>query len=99
VLFQKIGDGTTDFTKLEWLFCQTPQADQNENDISSPAYIKNRLGYTYLGDVPENEQELGHYEDLNNLNFHTDTLNLIDITGYNPEDLGLGSEWSSFTLA
>ena len=29
MLLQKIGDGTTDFTKLEWLFCQAPQADQN----------------------------------------------------------------------
>jgi hypothetical protein len=55
MLLQKIGDGTTDFTKLEWLFCQAPQADQNENDINSPAYIKNRLAYTYQRDIPEDE--------------------------------------------
>ena len=58
VLLQKIGDGTTDFTKLEWLFCYAPQADHNENDVSSPAYIKNRLGYVDLENVPEKEQEL-----------------------------------------
>ena len=99
MLLQKIGDGTTDFTKLEWLFCQAPQADQNENDINSPAYIKNRLGYIDLGDVPENEQELGHYENPNRSNFYTDTFNLVDMTGYGPEALGLGSEWSSIAMA
>ena len=99
MLLQKIGDGTTDFTKLEWLFCQAPQADQNENDINSPAYIKNRLGYIDLGDVPENEQEVGHYKDPNRSNFHIDTFNLVDVTGYGPEALGLGAEWSSITIA
>lgn len=63
MLLQKIGDGTTDFTKLEWLFCQAPQADQNENDINSPAYIKNRLAYTYQREIPEDEQSLGYFDE------------------------------------
>lgn len=50
VLYQKIGDGVTDFTKLEWLI---NQSDNNENDESSPAYIKNRLAYSKIDLVPE----------------------------------------------
>lgn len=51
-LYQKIGDGNTDFTDLPWLI---NQGDWFENDISSPAYIKNRIGGYYLTN-PEDEQ-------------------------------------------
>jgi hypothetical protein len=50
-LYQKIGDGNTDFTDLPWLI---NQGDWFENDISSPAYIKNRIGGYYLTN-PEDE--------------------------------------------
>jgi hypothetical protein len=54
-LYQKIGDGITDFTKLEWLYSPAVQSDQEENDETSAAYIKNRLAYTYQREIPEDE--------------------------------------------
>ena len=47
-LYQKIGDGTTDFVDLPWLI---NQADHEENDVNSPAYIKNRLAYEHQDEV------------------------------------------------
>lgn len=91
MLLQKIGDGTTDFTKLEWLFCQAPQADQNENDINSPAYIKNRLGYIDLGDVPADQQEMGYFENPNKTVFDTDLIDLKEDVGITAEEIGLPS--------
>lgn len=91
MLLQKIGDGTTDFTKLEWLFCQAPQADQNENDINSPVYIKNRLAYTYQRDIPEDEQSLGYFDEWveGNSQFDWEVVSLEEAQINNPLDVGL----------
>lgn len=62
-LYQKIGDGVTDFTKLEWLYSPAVQSDQEENDETSAAYIKNRLAYTYQREIPEDEQTLGYFDE------------------------------------
>lgn len=62
-LYQKIGDGVTDFTKLEWLYSPAIQSDQEENDETSAAYIKNRLAYTYQREIPEDEQSLGYFDE------------------------------------
>lgn len=43
VLYQKIGDGITDFVDLPWLL---NQSDWLENDKTSPTYIQNRIAYT-----------------------------------------------------
>lgn len=56
ILYQKIGDGSTNFVDLPWL---TNQADYNENDENSPTYIKNRLAYESYEAVPEDEQDMG----------------------------------------
>ena len=42
MLYQKIGDGQTDFTDLVWL---VNQADWNESNENAPSYIKNKMGY------------------------------------------------------
>lgn len=55
LLYQKIGDGETDFIDLPWLL---NQADNEINDETSPAYIKNRLAYLEYTEVPESEQIL-----------------------------------------
>lgn len=55
LLYQKIGDGETDFIDLPWLL---NQADNEINDETSPAYIKNRLAYPEYTEVPESEQIL-----------------------------------------
>jgi hypothetical protein len=55
MLYQKIGDGVTDFVDLPWL---TNQGDWNENDQLSPSYIKNRIGGYYQ--ELEEEQEFYH---------------------------------------
>ena len=54
-LYQKLGDGETDFVDLPWLL---NQADNEESDPNSPAYIKNRLAYPEYIEVPEDEQIL-----------------------------------------
>ena len=53
--YHKIGDGKTDFVDLPWLL---NQADNEENDETSPAYIKNRLAYPEYTEVSEDEQNL-----------------------------------------
>lgn len=55
LVYQKIGDGVTDFTKLPWLL---NQGDNSVNDENSPAYIKNRLAYPEYTEVPEEDQLL-----------------------------------------
>ena len=55
MLYQKLGDGVTDFVDLPWLL---NQADNEVNDETSPAYIKNRLAYPEYVEVPEDEQIL-----------------------------------------
>lgn len=55
MLYQKIGDGVTDFVDLPWL---TNQGDWNENNQLSPSYIKNRIG-GYYQELDE-EQEFYH---------------------------------------
>ena len=62
-LYQKIGDGVTDFTELEWLYSPAIQSDHEENDETSAAYIKNRLAYTYQREIPEDEQSLGYFDE------------------------------------
>jgi hypothetical protein len=52
LLYQKVGDGITDFTDLPWLI---NQSDNNELDETSPAYIKNKLAYPECVEVPTNE--------------------------------------------
>lgn len=42
MLYQKIGDGQTDFTDLAWL---VNQADWNESNENAPSYVKNKIGY------------------------------------------------------
>lgn len=56
MVFQKIGDGVTDFTELEWLLSPSVQSDHAENDEQSFAYIKNRLAYDTLVSVSEDKQ-------------------------------------------
>ena len=55
LLYQKIGDGFTDFVHLPWLI---NQSDNEENDETSPSYIKNRLAYPEYTEIPEDEQIL-----------------------------------------
>jgi hypothetical protein len=62
ILYQKIGDGVTDFTKLPWLNNITPQPDHDENDETSLSYIKNRLAYTKIEEILPENQEIGYYE-------------------------------------
>jgi hypothetical protein len=42
MLYQKIGDGITDFVDLPWLL---NQSDWLESDKTSPSYIQNRIAY------------------------------------------------------
>ena len=88
-LYQKIGDGTTDFTKLDWLNGKQVQADWNENDINSAAYIYNKICGIEPESVPENEQETGYFPRSKNL-FSAELIPLADV-GINPEDIGLSS--------
>lgn len=53
LLYQKIGDGTTDFTNLPWLL---NQADYNENNENSPSFIKNKPISSDFTEVPKDEQ-------------------------------------------
>lgn len=48
ILYQKIGDGMTDFTKLNWLELQHTQSDWGENDSNKNSYIENRTHYREL---------------------------------------------------
>ena len=64
MVFQKIGDGVTDFTQLDWLKSQSIQSDHAENDQQSFAYIKNRLGYAYEQELSVEEGLLGTLSDL-----------------------------------
>lgn len=45
VLYQKIGDGVTDFTELDWLGSQSTTPDWAENDETAASYIENRTHY------------------------------------------------------
>lgn len=63
-LYQKIGDGITDFTQLDWLKSQSIQSDHAENNEQSAAYIKNRLGYAYEKELSVEEGLLGTLSDL-----------------------------------
>ena len=46
-LYQKVGDGKTDFVDLPWLL---NQSDWLENDKTSPSYIQNRIAYTEVAE-------------------------------------------------
>lgn len=63
-LYQKIGNGITDFTQLDWLKSQSVQSDHAENNEQSAAYIKNRLGYAYEKELSVEEGLLGTLSDL-----------------------------------
>ena len=88
-VYQKIGDGTTDFTKLDWLFSKAIQSDWNENDTTSSAYIKNRICYSGPGDVPSNQQDIIYFEESNVPIFDTEIFSVEDALGVPPEQLGL----------
>lgn len=55
LLYQKIGDGITDFVDLPWIL---NQSDNDEADVNSPAYIKNRIAYIDYQSIPVDEQLL-----------------------------------------
>lgn len=42
ILYQKVGNGETNFVDLPWLL---NQGDWNESNENSPSYIKNKIGY------------------------------------------------------
>lgn len=61
ILYQKVGNGETNFVDLPWLL---NQGDWNEPNENSPSYIKNKIGYRkfdtekslmYSYDVTQNE--------------------------------------------
>ena len=88
-LYQKIGDGITDFTELEWLYSPAIQSDHEENDETSAAYIKNRLAYTGINQIPEAEQEMGYFSDPDEPAFDCQVVNIESELGQTPESLGL----------
>jgi hypothetical protein len=47
ILYQKVGDGETDFVDLPWLL---NQSDWLENDKTSPSYVQNRIAYTEIAE-------------------------------------------------
>lgn len=82
ILYQKLGDGETDFTDLPWLL---NQGDWNESNENSPTFIKNKIGYRkfdtekslmYSYDVTQNEypnfEIVGAEEDMGTIAIMTD---------------------------
>ena len=67
MLYQKVGDGQTDFVNLLWLI---NQGNWNENNELSPSYIKNRPFYSEIVETINNEiiplQEI-EFEELEGL--------------------------------
>ena len=67
MLYQKIGDGQTDFVNLRWLI---NQGNWNENNELSPSYIKNRPFYSEIIETINDEiiplQEI-EFEELEGL--------------------------------
>ena len=74
MVFQKIGDGLTDFTELDWLLSPSVQSDHAENDEQSFAYIKNRLGYDTLVEVPEDKQLIKDMTKINTITYPKEIL-------------------------
>ena len=83
-LYQKIGDGTTDFTKLDWLFSKAIQSDWDENDPTSSAYIKNRICKIDKAEVPVEDRLLSQ---TSKIDFQI--FNIEEATGAPPAALGL----------
>ena len=94
-MYQKIGDGTTDFTKLDWLFSKAIQSDWDENDPTSSAYIKNRICKIDKTEVPEGEQLLGKTSEID-----FNVVNLEEATGgIPPAALGLPGHITHYAFA
>jgi hypothetical protein len=92
ILYQKIGDGVTDFTKLPWLNNITPQPDHDENDESSLSYIKNRLAYTKIEEILPENQEIGYYEYPNDNKVNIAIYSFEEDAGIDPEVLGFPAD-------
>lgn len=77
MVFQKIGDGFTDFTELEWLLSPSVQSDHAENNEQSFAFIKNRLGYNYRVPVPEKDQWSLNIKGLQTFEYSKEMVNQV----------------------
>ena len=89
MVFQKIGDGLTDFTELEWLLSPSVQSDHAENNEQSFAFIKNRLGYNYRVPVPEEDQWTLNIKGLQTFEYSKEMVNqtLPDIASLLPSHI------------
>lgn len=89
ILYQKVGDGVTDFTELEWLLSPSVQSDQAENNEQSFAFIKNRLGYNYHVPVSEEEQWSLNIKGLQTLEYSKEMIDqlLPDIASLLPSHI------------
>lgn len=96
ILYQKIGDGITDFTKLSWLNNITPQPDHDENDETSLSYIKNRLAYTKIEEILPENQEIGYYEYPNDQKVNIEIYNFEEDAGIDPEILGFPADATDY---
>lgn len=74
ILYQKVGDGVTDFTELDWLISPSTQSDNSENDETSFAYIKNRLAYDMPIPVPEDKQLIKDMTKIHTITYSKETL-------------------------
>lgn len=92
ILYQKIGDGETDFTKLNWLKSQAITPDWAENDPEAANYIANRTHYDistkYIPDRAENGVDV--YWDGSGLEVSTDEESELLAQGI---ELPEGAEW------
>jgi hypothetical protein len=96
ILYQKIGDGVTDFTKLPWLNNITPQPDHDENDETSLSYIKNRLAYTKIEEILPENQEIGYYEYPNDRKVNIGIYNFEEDAGLDPEVIGFPADATDY---
>lgn len=92
ILYQKIGDGVTDFTKLNWLELQHPQSDWEENDSDKNSYIENRTHYRELITLTwdGNEEEYEVYEnDTDDTEGYIRYIRILDSVPWSKEDLSI----------
>lgn len=92
ILYQKIGDGITDFTKLNWLELQHPQSDWEENDSNKNSYIKNKTHFQELITLTWDGNEEGYevYEDTNqDTEGYIRYVRILDSVPWSKEDLSI----------
>ena len=91
-IYQKIGDGITNFQNLPWMFSHNPQMDWAENDSNAATYIKNRLAYSTFEPMPEEENIV--IKDAES--FVAQTIPIKEVVGDSYTDLGLPAEIETY---